>query len=77
MMSQRSGKLWVVCAGLDTELQVYYHKIGMLFRTKKISPFTNFVENLKLGSIALLWRNAKCKCKFANKRTQGKEHRSK
>ena len=31
------------------------------------------------GSVALLWRNAKCKCKckFANKRTQANEHCSK
>ena len=28
------------------------------------------------GSIALLWRNVKCKCKFANKFAQTNEHRS-
>ena len=45
----------LVCAGLDTELQVYYHKIGMLFRTKK-NPLllTLWMENLKLESVALL-----------------------
>ena len=45
----------------------------------KIAFFFNLIqfEYILIGSVALLWRNAKSKCKFANKHTQANERRSK
>ena len=46
-----------------------------------ISTFCSLLDNITsfvgTGGFALLWWNAKCKCKFANKHTQANKHNSK
>ena len=73
---------WVCVVFLYRPLKIWSFGISI----RKIYQTQNGLDSIlmialessrSIGSVALLWRNAKRKCKFANKRVQANAHHSK